>query len=288
MISYSLTAKRALAYFFRPFNDLDVFVEDTSCRNLYETLINRILEGNAKVSRVFQLGGRDQVLDACKHDQNNNDSRRRLYLIDGDLDLLLGREAPNLSLLYRLNVYSCENLVLCINAVHQVSYEHISNQPMSFVKGQVAYTSFMNSIENDLLELFTIYATAHDLDKEVKTASFHVFRMCDTADGPPRLDKDRLAQRIDHIKSRLQYNFTNEQIEHKIKEIRERITQKKFTAMKVVSGKSYIVPLLWAHLKRTVRYKGSQDTLLVQLATHCRLDVDRHLSSAIRAAAKGL
>jgi hypothetical protein len=263
------------------------FVEDTSCRNLYETLINRILEGKAKVSRVFQIGGKDQVLEACKQDQNNNDRKSRIYLIDGDLDLLLGREAPNLSFLYRLSVYSCENLVLCINAVHQVAYECMANQSLPLVQGRIAYTTFINSIENDLLELFTVYAAAHYLDKEIKTVKFHVFRMCDTDGGPPRLSKDKLAQRIGNMKSCLKSKFTSEQLEHKINEIRDRITEKKLTAAKVVSGKSYIVPLLWAHLKRTAGYKGSQDTLLVRLATHCRLDIDPNLSSAIRAAAKG-
>jgi hypothetical protein len=287
MIGYSSAAKRALAHFFRPFNDLDVFVEDTSRRNLYETLINRILEGKAKVSRVFQIGGRNQVLDACKQDQNNNDRRCRIYLIDGDLDLLLGREAPNLSFLYRLSVYSSENLVLCMNAVHQVAYECLANQSMPLVQERVGYDTFINSIEKDLLDLFTVYAAAHYLDKEIKTVKFHVFHMCDTAGGPPRLNKDKLAQRIANMQVCLKSKFTTKQLDQKINEIRDRITEKKLTAVQVVSGKSYIAPLLWAHLKGAVRYKGSQDTLLVQLATHCRLDIDPNLSSAIRAAAKG-
>lgn len=287
MIRYSLKAKRALAHFFSPFNDLDVFVEDTSCRNFYETLVNRILEGKAKVSRVFQLGGRDQVLAACRNDQEH-DQRAKLYLIDGDFDVLLGRVAPKLSRLYRLNVYSCENLVMCVEAVHQVGYECMPNQPMLSVAELINYKGFITVIETGLLELFTIYAAAHALDREIETAAFHVFRICDASVGPPQLDEGKLRERVSDVTSRLREKFTEAQVEEKIEEIKKRITRKRFKATRVVSGKSYLLPLLRAHLNRKVRYRASENTLLVQLARHARLDIDPDLVSAVKSAAKGL
>ena len=53
MIADSRRAIVVLAYLFRPYNDIDVYVEDETCRNMYVLLINRILEGRARVVQYF-------------------------------------------------------------------------------------------------------------------------------------------------------------------------------------------------------------------------------------------
>jgi len=282
---YSLKARRALAHFFRPFNDIDVFVEDTSSRNFYELILNRILEGKAKVSRVFQLGGKDQVIQMCGRDQED-DGRARLYIIDGDLALLLGVDPPELRYLHRLNVYSCENLVLCSEAVHQVCYENAANDPMANIEKFVDYAGFVSELESELLELFIVYAAVHELDHEQQTVGYNVFRLCDTSVGQPRIDSAKVTARQQSLLAGLGTKCTGDQIGDKVTDIRERVSAKHYKAVHVVSGKSYVLPLLLAHLKRTVRYHGTQDTLLVQLARHCRLDVDPGLASAVRNTAR--
>jgi hypothetical protein len=274
-----------LAHFFRPFNDIDVFVEDTSSRNFYELILNRILEGKAKVSRVFQLGGKDQVIEMCGRDQED-DGRARLYVIDGDLELLLGVDTPVLRYLYRLNVYSCENLVLCIDAVHQLCYEHATNDPMANIEKLVDYAGFISELESELLELFIVYAAVHELDHEQQTVGYNVFRLCDTSAGPPRIDSAKVTARQQSLLAELRIKCTGDQIRDTITDIRERVSAKHYRAVHVVSGKSYALPLLLAHLKRTVRYRGTQDTLLVQLARHCRLHVDSGLAAAVRDASR--
>src|SRR5579859_6472680 len=124
MIEYPKKALRALAFLFRPYNDVDVYVEDEKCRNLYETLLQRMLGDQARIERVIQLGGRDEVIKTCSQDQQAG-GRCRLYIIDGDFEFVLGMSAPQLKYLYRLQVYCSENLVFSELAAIEVAYESL-------------------------------------------------------------------------------------------------------------------------------------------------------------------
>lgn len=285
MRSYSVKAKRALAHFFRPFNDIEVYVEDTSSRNFYELFVNRILDGNARVSRVFQLGGKDQVIEMCANDQEDDD-RARLYIIDGDMDILLGATPPELKHLHRLNVYSCENLVLCREAVHQVCYENAVNDQMSTIETLLDYSGFISEIESEILELFIVYAAVNELDPAQQTVGYHVFQLCNTNIGQPHMDSSKVRNRRQTLMTNLSTKFSLNQIDTIVSRIRCKIADDQLEVVHVASGKSYILPLLWAHLKQVVHYRGTLNTLLVQLARHCRLDIDPYFVDAIRDASK--
>ena len=87
MILYSKKAKLGYAFLYRHYNDIDVYVEDTTCVAMWENLLAVIIAGRCRLTRVIQLGGRKNVLDACKNDQQPS-NRRRIYIIDGDFGRL--------------------------------------------------------------------------------------------------------------------------------------------------------------------------------------------------------
>src|SRR5687767_2319829 len=126
MITYHRRALKALAFLFRPYNDIDVYVEDKVIRNVYEVILTRLLANRARVTRIFSLGGRTEVIEAARRAATGG-NRCELYLIDGDLDLLKGVSAPEITGLYRLNVYCAENLVLCPDACVEVAYEVLAD-----------------------------------------------------------------------------------------------------------------------------------------------------------------
>lgn len=287
MISYSVKAIRGLAHFFKPFNDLDVYVEDTTSRNFYEILINRILDGKAKVYRIFQLGGREVVIRACSEDQNNH-HRPRLYIIDGDYDLLLGINPPRLKRLYRLNVYCSENLIMCEEAVHQIGYESMSNTPLNNIKALIDYDAFIGSIESDLLELFYVYPVAFRADNSIQTVGFHVDRLCSRIQGYSQLDHKKLEIKKSEILSMISTFYTVDGAKRKIEEIKKRYIDNGYKGIQVISGKTYLLPLLYFHLIRTVNYRGRIGTLLTQMARFARIDVDKDLANAIILTSKGM
>jgi Protein of unknown function (DUF4435) len=87
MIAYSREAEPARAYLLKSYNDIDIFVEDASCQNMYVKLFNRILEGKARINQVFPLHSRKNVIERCAADQGFR-ARKRLYIIDADHDLI--------------------------------------------------------------------------------------------------------------------------------------------------------------------------------------------------------
>jgi hypothetical protein len=116
---YSPRAAKALAFLKRHYNDVDIFVEDTGNHNMWLLFLRKMLPSSVHLESVNALGGRDRVIEACRLDQSDT-GRRKLYIIDGDFDLLLGRKKPRLRFLHRLKAYCIENLLITEKAIVQI------------------------------------------------------------------------------------------------------------------------------------------------------------------------
>ena len=84
----SLKGKLATSVFYQQYNEVDIYIEDmtTGAAKLYKNIFKRVFEGNKRLEKVFELGGRENVIEACRNDNDSND-RARIYIIDGDLKL---------------------------------------------------------------------------------------------------------------------------------------------------------------------------------------------------------
>ena len=284
MIQYSIKALRALPHFFKHYNDIDVYVEDTVTRNFYEVLFNRILDGKAKVTKVFQMGGRAQVIAECRRQQSQL-QRATIFVIDGDFELVSGDPAPALDNLYRLSVYCSENLLLCDNAVTELAYETLSNMPKPEVHDIVKFNEFTNSVNRQLQNLFITYATAFKLSSTIETSGFHVYQLCENHSGQPFLDRGKVRRRRKFISNSLKANHSPAVIRKEYEEVKARCKSNDWSALHVVSGKTYLLPLLFSYLRVNANYRGTVDTLKVQLARYCNLDIDQGLKDAVLKAA---
>ena len=120
MIKYSEAAEQARVFLYRDYNDIDIYVEDSTNLNAYENMILRILPSGKTIRKIFGLSGRDSVIKHEKANKNNQQNRPTLYIIDGDLDALTGKRKPRSKKIFRLNYYCLENLVLCNEAICEV------------------------------------------------------------------------------------------------------------------------------------------------------------------------
>jgi hypothetical protein len=294
MIKYSAKAIKALAYLFRPYNDIDIYIEDTKSRNMYEVLIDRILDGRATVQRIFQLGGKTEVLRACILDQTDR-SRRRLYIIDGDYDLINAIEPPDLKYLYRLNVYASENLILSEEAVIEVAYESLTNQTREEIIALIDYPNFVNQLVNDLLPLFVVHAIVHriaadqNLKVHITTTNYSVFKLCVHVGKVPFISESKVTDRVEEIIHELCTDYAQRRgdIERLVDETIHRLETSAHEFVHYISAKTHILPLLILHLKSRVQYSGSIEQLKVRLARHVNPYVDPGLYDAILAAAQG-
>lgn len=285
MIKYTERAVRGLSYLFRPFNDIDVYVEDTTCLGLYEMLLGRMLNGKAKVSRVFQLGGRARVIEACKSDQAAR-RRRRLYIIDGDFDAIEGHNAaPKLKHIYQLKTYCSENLVVSDNAVHEVARGTLTNSAAAELATKVNLPLYYSQLMK-LGDLLAIYIVARRLDPTLKTSGYNVARFTRRSGKSVTLDEDKIAARVAEIKQNLENGHSKRIVEAELKRAQHLVSARQDAVLRLLSGKTYILPFLHDFLRYRADYQGSRDQLAVQLSRFCELDIDPDFTRAVTSASK--
>ncbi len=284
MTGYAPQAQIARAFLSQRFNDVDVYVEDATCQNMYVHLINRVLEGAAAITSVFPLGGRDAVLARCRADQTPG-GRKRLYLLDADFDLLRGIPPPNLMRLCRLSVYCSENLLISEEALVRLATEASPSTPAHELAGQLDVNSRIDRAAQTLLPLFVLYAVSHDLGLSLETASFSVIRLCRTPMEPdslcPKMVRARMRgflRQILQARPKADYDASKTRILHKLA-----LWQRPKSDL--ISGKTYLLPLAHRLLRAVAGFRDPADSLRVRLAAYCDLSKDPDFVAGLRAAA---
>lgn len=282
MLEYSPTSARARAFLFQHYNDIDVYVEDTVSHNMYVVLINRLLEAaNLSVQYIIQVGNREQVLTECTEDQAE-DGRPRIYIIDGDYQAVIGKPAPNLKHLYQLGVFTSENLLICIDAITEVAFECLSNMPREQVKAIIAMEAYLQGISEILTPLFVAYTVAWMLNPDIKTCGYNVMALCEQVrGGEPRLSREKVQERIDEVVAALQQSVPEADISEAFSKVGLRFSQTNGRGHIFISGKTYLLHLIFHHLQRSANLSGTIEQLKVRLARFCRLDADPGLGRAL-------
>jgi Protein of unknown function (DUF4435) len=281
VLTYAPKAQQAVAFLVRSYNDIDIFVEDTSCTNAYVRLVKRMLGNKHKLNHVFPLGGKKAVINACQADQAPR-NRKRIYLIDGDRDLIVGHPKPKLKHLYRLRPYCSENLLLSERAILTIAEEADTSATLDELRTLLNISTFFDQAEKLLLGLFVLYAIAEEVGVEIQTVNFPVVRLLENQTDPQSLSERMIKARMLHVLRSIRTKTTGKRYRRMRQRILKRDSQGKFKAREVISGKTYLLPLAHGLLKRHVGFTDSFDRLKVRLAAHCELTIDPGLMRAIR------
>ena len=280
MIAYSVKAEPARAYLLRAYNDLDIFVEDASCQNMYIRLFSRMLDGHARITQVFPLHSRQNVMLQCASDQNQR-NRRRLYVVDADQDLLLGRPISSLRHLYRLSVYCSENLLLSEHAVITLATEGSTNASWQSLATAIDLRTLLENSTRILIPLFVVYGVIAKLDLPIETIKYAVVRLLTDPKDAESLSANLVNARIlslirailSHV-SRDEYRLTRDDLLNQLNTLQ-------CDPSDHISGKTYLLPLIRLHLHNKASINDSLNGLKVRLAQHCELSIDPGLQPAL-------
>jgi hypothetical protein len=280
VLMYSADAQVARALLLQNYNDLDIFVEDGACQNMHVRLFNRMLAPSGKkISSVYPLHGKRKVLERCADDQHDR-PRRRLYIIDGDEDLILGRAVAPLKYLYRLEVYCMENLLLSERAVVTVATECQTDARWQDLAAQLDFEAFVRTSVRLLLPLFIVYAIARDLNSEAETVRYPVQRLLGSQHDATSLSRSLIRARMRELMCQLR-NSTPRDVYRAARNRIANLTKANPAGhSKYISGKTYLFPLIHT-LLRSFGLRDPQDQLKVRLAEHCELDIDPGLLRAL-------
>jgi len=285
VIAYSSDAEAARAFLLKAYNDIDVFVEDVACQNMYVRLINRVLGSRARINQVYPLGGRENVTQKCREDQAARE-RRRLYIVDADMDFILGRPAAPLKHFYRLSVYSSENLLLSEDAFVTLATEGKTNTPWPVMAISMALRPLLERAVRVLLPLFIVYGVAHELGLGIETAKYRIHRLLEDPSDPSTLSEHLVRARILSIIRQVRSQVCARRYRTVRNSILRRVARNKRDHSVYISGKTYLLPLAYLQLKRIAGLNDSVERVKVRLAQHCELAIDPGLSRALRAAVR--
>jgi hypothetical protein len=170
---------------------------------------------------------------------------------------------------------------VCGTAVEEIAFESMSNSRREDVSAHLKYAKWLAELEHLLVNLFVVYAAAHRLSPAIQTSGYHVYQLCVQIDGQPNLDGNKVRSRRRDVIHQLEVSHSRQEIQREINAVRTSLRKRLLSCRHIVSGKTYLLPLLNAHLRRKARYRSDHDTLKVQLSRHCSLDIDPGFRKAL-------
>jgi hypothetical protein len=265
----------------RPYNDVDLYVEDQTLVGIYERLANFALQGRGKVTKIIPLGPREAVLNAAMADVAPG-GRPRLYIVDSDLDLIAFGKRPQAPRLFRLRSYSIENVLFESEALGKYISYSCPSMPEMVARGAIDIPILLDSIKH-LLPFFAVLAVARrlklsgpayrmDVSTLFKIDSGHKVEI----DAQGALSRVRMAVRaiVDSVGWR-KYRDHRAAVQKIAK-------SRRLDPDVVVSGKYFLIPLLNGRVGRAGGVCHRVSTIASYLADHCTLARDRELRRRIR------
>ncbi len=273
MLHYKNSIIPTIALFFRRNNDIDVFIEDSNDEEFYKTLLMRLVPEN-KISKIISCGCKTNLIEACEADQADR-KRRRIYLADGDLDLVFDNNRKDLHHFFVLDRYCIENFLVNETGIVEVLHGCIVLDRSVIIK-QLTLDSWLESISSYLIELFFHYSISHESQLGLKTVSIGVGTFCkQQPKNVHTLDFLKVEQKIDELKTEIISHIGQTAYLELITDRRSRWPLNSNTLLTIVSAKDYLLPLLafrFKKLKGKVSFNLHFESLRIGLAKSCALD----------------
>ena len=280
---YPPRAASALGYLKQHYNDVDIYVEDTTCSNMWLALIRPLMPDGRTLTSVNQMGGREAVIAACKASQADT-GRRKLFIIDGDFDFLLGLPKPELRHLYRIRAYCIENILICEETARRVGSVSSPTLPEADIHALVDFAGWESGLREALERLFVIYAVARSLDSSVATVGRSVTSLYEASSHGATIRVSAVRKRAFGIYRVLLKCVQATEIRQFLDVVDDRA--RNLPLAQIVSGKDYILPLFHLRLRRLLGYRGTVAQLLVDLAYSVPASREPYFARRIRAVAQ--
>lgn len=276
---YPFECRKAVAKLYEPYNSFTVFVEDTTIPNVHVNLINRALKGMGSIRSVTPLGPRSQVLKEAASDN----SSRNFYIVDGDLDLMLGKRYVGKNI-YSICAYCIENIALFEVDIIDILRDYNPERPPEEISTRFNMSAWEADVEKWLPKLFILYAIIHASMIGITTSKYNIFNLYDYDNCClcPRKIKARYRILLKDAISRL---GTQTFLERR-RSVVDNLAEHNITWRHYVSGKTYLLPSFWQRCIKLGSFKGDEKVLLGRISRTCSLALDSEYKAVIRRAAR--
>jgi hypothetical protein len=273
---YNLKSKLGVSYLQRKWNDIEVFVEDKKCSNMWINIINKVLKNIAIIQTVCQLGNKHEVIKMCNED--NDFSYPKIYIIDGDFDFIFNHSIKN-KRLFQLDVYCIENLLFSEKAILEIIFrlKSNSNMPKKELKNDLNFISICKHIKENwsewyILVLLLKYYNIRNISIEsIPNSTRFIIR------GRNKIffNKKKIKDFLDNLKEKILKEICNSDFKKKFDTIHSILIKKKIDILQVISGKECLIPFIFHILREKYSYRGNLDPLKVELARYTEFDLKK-------------
>lgn len=271
MLRYKDFVIPTISLFFKSKNDVDVFIEDSNDEEFYKALLQRLTDGK-RIKKIISCKCKTELIKACEADQTDR-IRKRVYLTDGDLDLILDSNRKDLKHLYVLDRYCIENFLLEEEGILEILHSNVVLDK-AIIKKQLTLNNYLKSISNPLSELFLHYAITHFHKMGIKTVANPIGSFCKQNRSLTVLDIEKVEQKVREIRAEIILNIGEEQYNDTIYALRQKWPSNNQTLLTIVSAKDYILPLLmfrFKKLKGKESFNLKRESLRIGLAKNINL-----------------
>jgi hypothetical protein len=136
------------------------------------------------------------------------------------------------------------------------------------------------------MPLFVVYSIVYALGLTVDTVSYPVQRLLKVPHDPVTLSGYLIRTRMKGLIRMIQSIISMKKYQRKRKSILAKLAKRAGHHGGLMSGETYMLPLVHMQLRRVASFTDAFDKLKVRLAQHCELSIDPGLSRAILRALK--
>lgn len=291
MLKLGIDSLKSVSKFFAYRNDVDIYTEDKDAdKEFYKALFKNLLGDKITINDVTPLGCKTNVINAYKT-QNNTDKRKKIFIVDGDLDIILGNNLSEKNLV-ALDSYCIENYLIEESGIINLLYFNNGVESMDTLKSKLNFEQWLDYNSTSLIELFINFAILRKFEGGPKLETAHKFL------GKYRkqtiLDKEKIRlynkQIFDEIIKLLENVGLSNGEANKLyldtyDEIKKNWKLNNKTYLQVVSAKNYILPLLQFrinHCNNNGAYLFPTKSIKLFLAANCDLSRLSFLKEKIR------
>jgi hypothetical protein len=206
------------------------------------------LLGDIKINDVTPMGCKANVLKAYDN-QNKADKRKKYFIVDGDLDLIIGTNRKDENNLIILDSYCIENYLIDEKGAIEFIYFSNGTESKENLKTKLNFEKWLSYNAPSLVELFINFGISRKFGGGPTLNTAHDFLK---QDGKQTiLDQDKIKIYSSVVKSEIlalltaQGYLTPETIYlAEYKKLNEQWATNNDTLLKIVSAKNYLLPLL--------------------------------------------
>ncbi len=282
MIRLSDESRRLVSTFRAYRNDIDIYTEDNEKdKEFYTVLFKRLLKNHININDITPLGSKSDVIKRCADEPSNG--RKKIFIVDGDVSIIHGKNIPTLENLYVLNGYCIENFLIEKETILHFIYMNCGTKSFEQIEEEVDYTNWLSNYSEKLIDLFIHFALCNYFDGYFTLYSankYHIKEGDDLVFQPDLVNAD-----IIKLKEEILLLTSEEEYLAKYMELKERWTNCIDHLLTIVSGKDYLIPILLLKAKHFKKSNAFPTLEEIKFALVHSADLNRlsHLKETIEA-----